>query len=46
MTFASYLVLDLVTAHVLWACVMTAIHDGDHEVAAYFMHILADLASA
>jgi hypothetical protein len=46
MTFASYLVFDLVTTRVLWACVVSAVRDGDYEVAAYFAHILADLASA
>jgi hypothetical protein len=45
-TFTSYLVWDLVTARVLWGCVVRAIQDGDYEVAAYFAHLLADLASA
>lgn len=45
-TIASFMVLDLVTAHVMWACVATAVRDGDYEVALYFAHMLADLVAA
>lgn len=45
-TIASYLFWDLVTAHVMWGCVLRAVHDGDYEVAAYIAHIIADLATA
>jgi hypothetical protein len=45
-SFASYLIWDLITAHVMWACVLKAMQDGDYEAAAFFAHMLADLASA
>lgn len=46
MTFASFLVWDLVTARVLWDCVVRAVDEGDYEVAYYFAHLIADLATA
>lgn len=45
-TVASFVVLDLMTAHSMWACAVSAARDGDYEVAAYFAHMLADLAAA